>query len=310
MAKEHKDEKPHSAEHLVSEWRDFWWNADFLALMAERWNLTEARAVLDVGCGRGHWLAALFPYLHAQANCVGVDREETWVRDASESLSQRYPDISKDRYRFIVGDVHQLPFEDGSFDIVTCQTLIIHLSDPLRGLAEMKRVTKGGGSIICSEPENIRNSMALDSLTINYPVEKKLAWIEYLLRWEEGKYALGEGHSSIGSMVPGYLNELGFTDIQTYVSDKAIAQYPPYQTREQKASINDQKQHFVDQTGLWDKNRAQRYVIASGATNQHFEDLWKAVTEIHIECLAAIEHKSWSFGGAGVQYLVSGRKPA
>src|SRR4051812_44702072 len=37
------------------DWRDTWWNADFLDLMARRWGLSSALRVLDVGCGVGHW---------------------------------------------------------------------------------------------------------------------------------------------------------------------------------------------------------------------------------------------------------------
>ena len=35
--------------------RDFWWNEDFVELLARRVRLADAEAVLDVGCGIGHW---------------------------------------------------------------------------------------------------------------------------------------------------------------------------------------------------------------------------------------------------------------
>ncbi|MGA1192723.1 MAG: hypothetical protein ACO3XO_10635, partial [Bdellovibrionota bacterium] len=44
----------HSAEYFGRQ-RSFWWNSDFLSLMATRWNLRNANKILDVGCGVGHW---------------------------------------------------------------------------------------------------------------------------------------------------------------------------------------------------------------------------------------------------------------
>lgn len=93
MVEQAASEKPHSADYLLTDWRDFWWNDDFIALMATRWQLEKAKSVLDVGCGRGHWLAKIFPHLNENARGYGCDREEKWVADASESFARRYPGI-------------------------------------------------------------------------------------------------------------------------------------------------------------------------------------------------------------------------
>jgi hypothetical protein len=42
--------KPHSADYL-NDSRDFWWNRDFLELMARRLSFEKVCKVLDVGCG-------------------------------------------------------------------------------------------------------------------------------------------------------------------------------------------------------------------------------------------------------------------
>jgi trans-aconitate methyltransferase len=73
------DAQPHSAEYL-GEQRDFWWNPDFLRLMARRWRLSDVRAVLDVGCGLGHWGRLLASLLPARAAILGIDREPAWIR--------------------------------------------------------------------------------------------------------------------------------------------------------------------------------------------------------------------------------------
>src|SRR5512136_1972590 len=74
--------RPHSAEQFGPQ-RDFWWNRDFLDLMAARWRLREASSLADIGCGLCHWSRLLYPYLRAPARLVGVDREERWVVEAA-----------------------------------------------------------------------------------------------------------------------------------------------------------------------------------------------------------------------------------
>lgn len=173
----------------------------------------------------------------------------------------------------------------------------------------MLRVTKPGGLIIVSEPENLRNSLEVNSLTVNCPVEKLLAAVEFHMRWERGKTALGEGNVSIGGLIPGYLSALGVNDIQTYQSDQVMALYPPYSKPEQKAMIDDAHNHYCQATSIWDMETSRRYFLASGGSEQRFAELWQVIREMEEESLAAMETKRMCSGGAATQYLISGRKP-
>src|SRR5438067_989004 len=137
---------PHSAA-FFGDFRDFWWNRDFLELMARRWNLSAVQSVLDVGCGIGHWGRILLPLLPEHAKLTGIDREPEWIEKAN-TLGDR------ERTSYLEGDVMALPFEDSSFDLVTCQTVLIHLQDPLGAIREMMRVAKPGGLIVTAEPNN------------------------------------------------------------------------------------------------------------------------------------------------------------
>ena len=47
------DAKGHS-EECFGDFRDFWYNRDFLELMAKRWELTSVKLLLYVGCGQCH----------------------------------------------------------------------------------------------------------------------------------------------------------------------------------------------------------------------------------------------------------------
>ena len=72
--------QPHSAEQFGPQ-RDFWWNRDFLELMARRWRLAEATSLADIGCGRCHWSRLLYPYLRQPARLAAIDREDRWVAE-------------------------------------------------------------------------------------------------------------------------------------------------------------------------------------------------------------------------------------
>eukprot|EP00462_Mataza_sp_D1_P013492 CAMPEP_0175172414 /NCGR_PEP_ID=MMETSP0087-20121206/31418_1 /TAXON_ID=136419 /ORGANISM="Unknown Unknown, Strain D1" /LENGTH=198 /DNA_ID=CAMNT_0016463479 /DNA_START=147 /DNA_END=743 /DNA_ORIENTATION=- len=50
-----------------------------------------------------------------------------------------------DNVSLICANVYELPFEDGSFDIVYAHQVLQHLADPVGALREMKRVLKPSG---------------------------------------------------------------------------------------------------------------------------------------------------------------------
>ena len=54
--------KGHSEEYF-GDFRDFWYNFDFLELMAKRWELGNVRTLLDVGCGQCHWTRLVSAFL-------------------------------------------------------------------------------------------------------------------------------------------------------------------------------------------------------------------------------------------------------
>src|SRR5580704_9554633 len=99
----------HSAEFL-GDYRDHWWNQDFLKLMAVRLEFEKVSRVLDVGCGQGHWGRTVLRYVPETARLAGVDPEPRWVEKAAEAARQR---AISDRTEYAVGRVESLPFADG-----------------------------------------------------------------------------------------------------------------------------------------------------------------------------------------------------
>ncbi len=109
--------------------------ADFLVP-----RLSEGMSVLDCGCGPGP-LTLGFAEIVAPGRVVGIDIEPTMIDQANQLKADGGPD----NLEFQVGDIYDLSFEDGEFDVVFSSAVIEHLSDPVRALREVLRVTKPGG---------------------------------------------------------------------------------------------------------------------------------------------------------------------
>jgi ubiquinone/menaquinone biosynthesis C-methylase UbiE len=46
-----------------------------------------------------------------------------------------------------VASTYELPFPDGTFDAIWANTVLLHLREPRRALAEMRRVRRPGGIV-------------------------------------------------------------------------------------------------------------------------------------------------------------------
>jgi SAM-dependent methyltransferase len=104
--------------------------------------------VLDVGCGPGTITVDLAERV-PQGRVVGVDAEPRIVGEAGSSPLA----LERQNLSFQVGDVYDLAFEDGSFDVVHAHQVLQHLADPVAALVEMRRVCRPGGLVACRETD-------------------------------------------------------------------------------------------------------------------------------------------------------------
>jgi SAM-dependent methyltransferase len=304
MANEFKGQTAHSAEHFGDS-RDYWWNLDFLRLMAKRWRLDTVREVLDVGCGVGHWGMLLGAVLPSSARVTGVDREPGWVEQATARALTRG---MEERFSYRLGVVEHLPFPDDSFDLTTCQTLLIHVRDPGAAITEMLRVTKPGGLVAVAEPNNLTESLLLDSISNQASVDEIVELVRFQLTCERGKVALGEGDNSLGDRVPGLFVAHGLTHVEAYVNDKASAVFPPYSSDEQRTFYEDARDNAARRFWNWSEADTRRFFLTGGGSEGDFA--------IHFERGLAARKKivdgiaSGAYHGivGGEFYLVAGRK--
>jgi SAM-dependent methyltransferase len=104
----------------------------------ERLALPAAAHVLDAGCGSGRTLQDLVAF----GEVSGIELNE----DAAEvARSRGHGDVR-------VGRLEELPWPDASFDLVTCLDVIEHTTDDRATLAELRRVTRPGGTLLVTVP--------------------------------------------------------------------------------------------------------------------------------------------------------------
>jgi SAM-dependent methyltransferase len=304
MTNEFRALDAHSAEYF-GDTRDYWWNPDYIKLTGRRLAFDRVRNVLDVGCGVGHWAQTLACALPSDADVIGVDRDPFWIDKATARATAR---ALSHRFQYRVSDARALPFPDASFDLVTCQTLLIHLADPAAVIAEMARVTRPGGLVLAAEPNNLSTSLVLNSITFGDPVEEILAGVRLQLTCERGKAALSEGNNSVGDIAPGLFVAAGLADVAVYLNDKTNALLPPYGTPEQTAMLEERRDLDTRDFWIWSRDDSLRYFLAGGGIRAEFEGLWASVTRGSQRFETAVAERSYSQSGASLNYLIAGRK--
>lgn len=294
----------HSSEYLTRSSRSFWWNDDFLHLLARRWGgLETVQTALDVGCGIGHWTFAMASHLAAGSTIIGLDREPQWIERAN-AASARHEGPAAAAFR--LGSAENLPFGNDSLDLVTCQTLLIHVRDPLVVLREMRRVLKPGGLLVLIEPANVASAVLFGSAALS--ANDVARYLDFYLTCERGKAVCGEGDNSIGDQVPGMVASLEFERMQVYLSDRAAPLFPPYASPAQSAQIGELESALSRSMWVWDRDTTGRYFIAGGGAVNAFEAHWSHALHCLQVVRMGIRVNTYHCGGGSVVYVVSARK--
>ena len=299
-----RPKRGHSEAYFGSS-RDFWWNSDFLELMAKRLDWKSRRRILEVGCGSGHWTRAFARLLAPKAEVICIDSDPKWSDGKAawaKALSRQLPSLQVRR-----ADVARLPFPDDAFDFVTCQTVLIHLSDPRKALGEMLRVLRPGGLLLCVEPDNFAVAWSETSLSGSQSLEDQADAFTFALARHRGRIARGLGNLSLGGRLPGMFAAVGVADIRTYLSDKAIPLYPPYELVEQAALNRDTEKWYETSADLARETIHANYLSGGGAESD-FEAYWSLELSNRKQYFDAIRQGRFDRGGGPLMYLVSGTK--
>jgi SAM-dependent methyltransferase len=192
-------------------------------------------SALDVGCGPGYVMELLAPFI----DVTGVDKDLGMVGSAR----MRGLDATQ-------ADANDLPYEDGSFDLVYCSFLILWLDDPARAIGEMRRVAKHW--VIClAEPDY--------GGRIDYPDE-----LTSLTRYLASEIKELGGDPYVGRKLRSFFNQNGMKaemGVHQGVWDLEMLRH---QSKQEWASIERAAERHVDAIALREGNTVWEEALEAG----------------------------------------------
>jgi ubiquinone/menaquinone biosynthesis C-methylase UbiE len=100
--------------------------------------LPEGSRVLEVAPGPGYLAIELARF--GKYRVTGLDISRTFVEIARRNASEAGVMVD-----FRQGNVAEMPFDDNRFDLIVCRAAFKNFTEPVRALAEMRRVLAAGG---------------------------------------------------------------------------------------------------------------------------------------------------------------------
>jgi SAM-dependent methyltransferase len=113
----------------------------------ELMRLAPGQVVADLGCGLGNDVKKIANYAYDNAKTIGVDGSRALLAEARQTCA------GLANVALVQADLHDLPLATGTLDAVRVDRTLQHVADPKKVIAEMHRVLKPGGWLVCAEPD-------------------------------------------------------------------------------------------------------------------------------------------------------------
>jgi len=126
-----------------------------LAVLLELLEPQQSWRALDVATGAGHTALTLAPHV---AHVTASDLTPGMLFKAGELADAR----GLTNFDTVPADAESLPFEEDSYDLLTCRLAFHHFPDPSTALAEWARVLKPGGLLGLTDNFTVDDPPAAD----------------------------------------------------------------------------------------------------------------------------------------------------
>ncbi|GAE33889.1 class I SAM-dependent methyltransferase [Halalkalibacter akibai] len=126
---------------------------DQLKALSGQW---QDKIILDIGCGTGRLLER---GLDEAQELIGIDLSAEMVEKSRTVVSNGK---STTKSQFQTGDAYSLPIGNQTVDVALSTCVMFLLPEPAKGLAEMTRVLKNGGTVAMLNPSTKMNPKAAE----------------------------------------------------------------------------------------------------------------------------------------------------
>ncbi len=178
-------------------------------------NIKSGMSILDAGCGSGA-ITRKFAQIVKPAKVTAIDFDPVFIENAKAIAA----DEGINNIDFEIGDLDNLKYQDGIFDLTYCRLVLMHVKEPVRTVSELKRVTRKGGLVAISDSD--------DGTTIVYPLMPRLMelWRKY------GDWAKTEKMDRyIGRQLFSILSQAGLISVWIFLLPISRTQKNPEQLR-------------------------------------------------------------------------------
>jgi demethylmenaquinone methyltransferase / 2-methoxy-6-polyprenyl-1,4-benzoquinol methylase len=124
--------------HFLSFGIDHWWRKKFVSVLSVK----KPRIILDVATGTGDLAIALLAL--SPEKITGIDIASQMLEIGKKKIGKK---SLNDKINFENGDAENIPFPDNFFDAVTVAFGVRNFENLEKGLSEMKRILKPGGTM-------------------------------------------------------------------------------------------------------------------------------------------------------------------
>jgi ubiquinone/menaquinone biosynthesis C-methylase UbiE len=211
--------------------RSLYHNEDYWRfLVREVWRIADRPCkIVDFGCGFGWGGLFLMPLLAPASEYTGVDLSAPLL-DRGRAIFANLPY----RSRFIRGDATSTPLKDGEFDVAFAHTLMMHLPRPEKALAEMIRVTRGGGLVIaCECSRNAINAL----IHVDETDEQEHSPLGMLQAMNANIRRRTGIDYNIGMKMPVMMHRAGLRNVEARLSDAVRLVFPPLDTPQKERAF-------------------------------------------------------------------------
>ena len=208
----------------------------FGSWITEHYRFPEQASVLELGCGTGDMWKGRTALIRRCSRLVLSDLSAGMLEQAKETLRNE----SGICYQVI--DIQDIPYPDHSFDTVIANMMLYHVPDLSRGLSEVRRVLKEGGTFCCATFGENGMMEYIGSLFSDYGIEPHV----------NAAFTLQNGKEKLRPY---------FTDVETALYEDTLA----------VTDIEDMVDYICSLTGMSDLRKLPRETVRS-VLSSHMAD--------------------------------------